>query len=228
MGKNSVWVVIPAYNESRRIEKVIRATRKYAKNIVVVDDGSKDKTSSVAEKSHVAVLRHVINLGKGAAMKTGCDYAMKHKAGRIILIDADGQHDPKEIPRFLRKLNKADIVFGRRRRTGRMPLVLKFGNWFIHNSTKLLFGIDIYDTQCGYRAFNARVYRKIRWRASDYSVESEMIANVGKNSIKYDELQIDTIYSDRYKGTTVLDGIKIIFNMLFWRIRGYNNKNKIS
>ncbi|NQV09004.1 glycosyltransferase family 2 protein [Candidatus Woesearchaeota archaeon] len=213
------WVIIPAYNEQKYISNVIKDVKKYSKNIIVVDDGSSDETFKIAKKSGVVALKHVVNLGKGAALKTGCDYALKHGAERLIAVDADGQHDPKDIPIFVKRLKNVDIVFGIRKLNKKMPIVLKFGNWFLSWVTKLLYNIDIKDTQCGYRAFTSKTYKKIRWRASDYSMESEIIANVGKNGLKYDFVQIDTIYSDKYKGTTVADGVRIAFNLLVWKLR---------
>jgi len=215
---NKVWVVIPAHNEDSHIEEVIKNTKKFAKNILVVDDGSKDKTSAIAERSGAFVLRHIVNLGKGAALKTGCEYAIKKGAEKIIVLDADGQHDPKEIPEFVKALDNADIIFGYRRLNRKMPFVLRYGNWFIFFMTKLLFGLKIIDTQCGYRAFKSDTYNKIKWDAQDYSMESEMIAKTGKAHLKYSQIPIETIYSDKYKGTTVIDGIRIVLNMVWWRL----------
>ena len=216
--QKKIFAIIPAYNESKRISKVITGIKKYTNNIIVVDDGSNDNTSEVAKKHKAIVLRHIINMGKGAALKTGCDYAVKQKAEIIIAIDADGQHEPIEIPKFIEKIKKGkDIVFGYRVARKSMPLLFKFGNKFINFVTKILYGIKIKDTQCGFRAFTSQAYKKIRWNAVDYSMESEMIANVGKNKLKYSQIPIKTIYSDKYKGTTILDGIKIVFNMFFWR-----------
>jgi glycosyltransferase involved in cell wall biosynthesis len=216
--KNNFYVIIPACNEEKRILDVINNTKKYAKNIIVVDDGSKDSTYNKARKKGVDVLRHIINLGKGAALKTGCDYAIKQGAKKLIVMDADGQHDPSEIPNFVKNLNNVDIVLGYRKLKN-IPLVSKFGNWFISRATKLLYGLDLKDTQGGYRAFKSNVYKKIRWKANDYSIESEMIANIGKYGLRYKEIPIKTIYEDRYKGTTVLDGIKIVFNMILWKLK---------
>lgn len=216
--KNNVYIIIPAYNEGKRILDVIKKVREYAKNIVVVDDGSKDNTYNIAKKTSVDVLKHIINLGKGAALKTGCDYAIKKGAKKLVVMDADGQHDPSEIPNFIKNLNNVDIVFGYRT-LKKMPLILKVGNWFINESTKLLYGLDLRDTQGGYRAFRSNCYKKIRWRANDYSMESEMIANVGKHRLRYKEVPVKTIYEDKYKGTTVLDGIKIVFNMVLWKLK---------
>ena len=216
--KKKIFAIIPAYNEEKNIANVINETKKYVDKVVVVDDGSKDRTEEIAKKSNAIVLRHLVNLGKGAALKTGCDYAVKNKAGIIIAVDADAQHDPKEIPNFLEKIKKYDVVLAYRRLNKNMPLVLKFGNWFISKTINFLYSIKIKDSQCGYRAFTAKAYQKLRWKASDYSMESEMIAKIGKYKLSYAEIPIETIYSDKYKGTTVLDGVKIVFNLLLWKL----------
>lgn len=216
--KQEIFAVIPAYNEESNIKKVISETKKYVSNLVVVDDGSKDKTIEEARKERVIVLKHITNLGKGATLKTGCDYAVMHGAQKIIVLDADAQHEPSQIPNFLNELKDVDVVLGYRRLNEEMPFVLKFGNWFINKTTKLLYGINLHDTQCGYRAFTADAYKKIRWKSSSYSMESEMLANMGKKSLKYKEIPIETIYTDKYKGTTIIDGIKIVCNLFFWRL----------
>lgn len=216
--KPEIFVVIPAYNEETNIRNVIIETKKYISNIIVVDDGSKDKTSEEAEKEKAVVLKHIINLGKGAALKTGCDYAAKQGADKIIVLDADAQHEPSQIPNFLNELKDADIVLGYRKPGKEMPLILKLGNSFINKITKLLYGINLHDTQCGYRAFTSNAYKKIKWKASNYSMESEMVANIGKKNLKYKEIPIKTIYTDKYKGTTIIDGIKIVCNLFLWRL----------
>jgi len=216
--KKKIFAIIPAYNEEKQINSVINKTKKYVDEVIVVDDGSKDSTGEIAKKSNAIVLRHLVNLGKGAALKTGCDYAVKNKAGIIIAVDADAQHDPKEIPNFLEKIKKYDVVLAYRRLNKNMPLVLKFGNWFISKTINFLYSIKIKDSQCGYRAFTAKAYQKLRWKASDYSMESEMIAKIGRYKLSYAEIPIETIYSDKYKGTTVLDGVKIVFNLLLWKL----------
>jgi glycosyltransferase involved in cell wall biosynthesis len=216
--KKPVWAVIAARNEEKNIAKVVKETKKYVDGVVVVDDGSTDSTGKMGENSGAIVLKHVVNLGKGAAVNTGCIYAVSNKAGIIVLLDADGQHEPKEIPRFLNRLKECDIVFGIRAERENMPFVFKFGNWFINKTTHILYGVDIKDTQCGYRAFKASIYNKIKWKSAGYSMESEMITNVGKKRLKYSQISISTIYSDKYKGTTVLDGIKIVIDMLWWRL----------
>jgi UDP-N-acetylglucosamine---dolichyl-phosphate N-acetylglucosaminyltransferase len=212
------YVVIPAHNEEKYLEQVISATKKYCKNIVVVDDGSKDKTSEIAKKKGTQLLKLKVNLGKGAALKTGCDYAYINGAKKIVVMDADGQHNPEQIPSFLNHLDNYDIVFGYRQRSKNMPAILRFGNWFINKTVSFLYNVSLNDTQSGYRSFTNETYKKIRWQASDYSMESEMIANTGKHKLRYKQIPIETIYSDNYKGTTVIDGIKIVLKTISWRL----------
>ncbi len=207
-------VIIPAHNEAERIGKVIESARHHAQNIVVVDDGSTDGTGEVAKRAGALVLRHAVNMGKGAALKTGCDYAVQRGAQRLLVIDADGQHEPEEIPHFLHELENSELVLGCRRQADSMPLVLRFGNRFINETLRLLYRIKVQDSQCGYRAFTAAAYGKLRWKAQDYYMETEMLVNAGRHNIHTSHHFINTIYGDKYKGTTVLDGVKIVAKML--------------
>ena len=220
MKAKNTWVVIPAYNEAKRLGPVVKRARNFSSHVVVVDDGSTDGTSKVAKEGKATVLRHIINLGKGAALKTGCDYAISRGADAIITLDADAQHKPEDVPRFLRALEGADMVFGCRTLNRKMPAILRFGNWFITRMTTLLYHVSIPDTQSGFRAFTREAYARIRWKANDYSMESEMVAKVGRHRIKYAVVPIETLYPDRYKGTTILDGVKIVANLLRWKVTG--------
>jgi glycosyltransferase involved in cell wall biosynthesis len=212
------YVVIPAHNEEATIKEVISEVKQYTNNIIVIDDGSTDNTSQIAEQEEIILLKHSVNLGKGAALKTGCDYAVMQGADNIIVLDSDGQHESKEIPRFLEALKNHNIVFSYRERPKNMPFVLKFGNSVINSIIKYLYGISIKDTQCGYRAFTADAYKKVRWNAQDYFMETEMIINTGKAKLKYREIPIQTIYNDKFKGTTVKDGVSIVMKMIGWRL----------
>jgi glycosyltransferase involved in cell wall biosynthesis len=217
----NTYIIIPAYNEQKHIGSVVKKIREQGfSKIIVIDDGSDDKgaCAAEAEKAGATVLRHIINMGKGCALRTGCDYASRQGATHLVFIDADGQHDPKEIPRFLDALKKTDIVFGSRKYDTRMPAVMRFGNNFINTVVLLIYGLKLKDTQSGFRAMTAEAYRKVRWKANDYSVESEMIANASKHDLKYREITIENIYPEKYKGTTIFDGVKIVFSMIWWKI----------
>jgi dolichol-phosphate mannosyltransferase len=171
------YVVIPAYNEGSRVGKVIQGVKKFTKNIIVVDDGSEDGTSKVARGEGVRVLRHRINLGKGAGMKTGVEMAFDLGAEAIILLDADGQHDPKHIPEFIERLDRGfDIVFGSRNLSFGVPLVRFLGNKIGSILISLVFKIYRSDMLCGYMAFTKKSYQKVKWDSSRYGVETEIVA----------------------------------------------------
>lgn len=222
--KRKSFAIIAAYNEEKHIRAVARDTRQFVDEVVVVNDGSKDGTSKEALAAGAIVLDHVVNLGKGAAMKTGAEFALHEGAEYIIFLDADGQHEPKDVPRFIEALKKSEIVFGARKREGNMPFILRFGNWFMSEVIYHLYGLRLHDSQCGFRAIRANSYQFLVWRSMDYSVESEIIAWAGKAKLRYEELWIKTIYYDKYKGTTPLHGFPIVWNLLMWRFARRKNK----
>src|SRR3989344_142152 len=213
-----ICIVIPAYNEEKTIKDIIQRSEKHG-YVIVVDDGSTDLTYKNA-KSADLLLKHVVNMGKGLALKTGVEASIGKKADIIVTIDADGQHKPEDIPVLLNTLKKKklDIVIGSRPTDKNMPFILKVGNKFLYSAFKFLFHVNIKDTQSGFRVFKSKIYKKIEWESSSYAVETEMLVNVGKYDLKYEEVPIETRYSSTYKGTTVIDGIKIFLNMLYWKI----------
>lgn len=216
-----VYIVIPAYNEEFRLPEVVKKLKKFfpIDQIVVADDGSRKPIENFLPKS-VNVVRHKVNLGKGMALKTGTEYAISLGAKTIILMDADGQHDPKEIPHFLKELRDHDIVFGARYVGEGMPTWRLLGNRLLNKATAFLFGLKLHDVWCGYRAFKSKIYKKISWNASDYSVDVEMAVKVGKNHIKHKEIFVGTIYHDKgsVTGTSILDGIKLLIELFIWKI----------
>lgn len=212
--------IIPAFNEYQRLQTVLRDVALYVDHIVVIDDGSQEELSAqLPAHLNVTVLRHIINLGKGAALKTGTIWAIHHQYEAAVFIDADGQHDPHEIPKLLEPISttNADIVFGVRKFHGRMPMVARFGNMFLTRAMQLLYRVHVDDTQSGYRALRLSSFEKISWFSARYAVETEMIVNVGKHNVPFAQVPIATIYLDKYKGTTIVDGIRIMINLLAWR-----------
>ncbi|MFH1457183.1 MAG: glycosyltransferase family 2 protein [Patescibacteria group bacterium] len=214
-----IVVIIPAYNEEKRIKNVISQIKTHSDEIIVVDDGSKDDTYGIVSKdTDIIALQHDINLGKGAALKTGCEAAKKINADIIVCMDADGQHKAEDIPRFIEAIKQGnDIVFGSRTIGKGMPLMMFLGNKFLSSSICKLFKIFINDTQSGFRAFTKSAYEKIAWESNDYAVETEMIIRAAKKDLKYKEIEIETIYHDDYKGTTPVNGLQIFIKILKWR-----------
>lgn len=212
--------VIPALNEYHHLSRVISETAPYVDHIVIIDDGSKEPLMIHLE-SHpkLSILRHSINLGKGAALKTGVLWALRQGFDAAVFLDADGQHDPNEIPLLLQPIieGRSDIVFGVRQFHGKMPFVARLGNFALTKAVHLLYGIRVTDTQSGYRALRLSAFEKLAWHSPRYAVETEMIVNTGKQHLAYAQVPISTIYLDKYKGTTVIDGVRIMINMITWR-----------
>jgi glycosyltransferase involved in cell wall biosynthesis len=214
--KEKIIAVIPAHNEEKYIGDVVKKTKKYVSKVIVVDDASTDKTGEIAKKEGAIVLRHIVNLGLGGSLKTGCEAACELNTDIIVTIDGDGQHDPDEIPKLISviKEKKVDAVFGERPFNKKMPFVKKIGNQLFYLISKYLFKIKVKDTQTGYRIFTSNCYRKIKWDSNDYAVASEILINCEKNKLKYISCEVKTIYYENQKGTTILDGIKILIKML--------------
>lgn len=217
-----IYLVIPSYNEGKRLTQVVKKIRDQSSKIpiIIVDDGSRIPVRF--QDSQVTVLRHQLNLGKGAAMKTGAEYAFKQAhADAILFMDADGQHSPQEIPRFLKPLKEGyDLVLGSRRPSLDAPLIRLLGNKFASIYLNLVFGVYVTDILSGYRALNHQAYQAVKWSSQGYGVETEMIARLGKNQakLKYLEIPIDTIYIDKYKGVTIMDALQILINSIWWKL----------
>jgi len=216
-------VIIPAYNEGKMIKNVLKNVLNLnilPENIVIIDDCSQDNTYEVASNINplIHILRHEINLGKGGALKTGCEAALKLGADIIVCMDADDQHNPADISRLIEKISEDnDIVFGSRIIDKDMPLTKFIGNKFLSSIICTFFKILIHDTQSGFRAFTASAYRKIKWESTDYAVETEMIVKTAENNLKFTEIGIATVYHDDYKGTTPINGLQILFKILKWK-----------
>lgn len=212
--KNNVWIVIPAFNEEKTLGFLLEKIKKTKLKIIVVNDGSSDFTRAIAEKCPVYLINHKTNLGKGASMKTGAEFAFSHGAEAIVFMDADGQHDPKNIPDYIQKLQEGnDIVFGKRNLSKRTPRVRLWGNKTASFLIAVFFGLYREDLLCGFIAMTRKAYEIIQWASSGYGVETEIVAMVGKNKLKYSEVPIETIYRDKYKGVTIFDAFKILFNI---------------
>ena len=164
---------MPGYNEAKYLKSTLKKTLKHTKNIIFIDDGSSDKSAEIAKKYLKHVLVHEVNLGKGAALKTGCEYAFEQlKAKAVVLMDADDQHHPAELKNFQQQLDSsATMVFGARSLFSSMPLIRKLGNAFISGLILVLYWRYIPDILSGYKAFTKETYDQIRWESTDYTVE---------------------------------------------------------
>ena len=151
--KPKVIAVVPAYNEEQHIKDVITKLLRHVDEVIMVDDGSKDKTSEIASKLGIKPIRHEKNMGKGAALRTGIKEALEHSPDIIVLLDADGQHNPDEIPKLISTLSSGyDLVCGVRNisRSSGMPFQRVLSNKITSTLLKILYGVNISDVLCGF------------------------------------------------------------------------------
>lgn len=218
---------MPEYNEADRILPVLKELQKQNCKIIVVDDGSTDKSNRLIKEANlknVILLTHKINLGKGAALKTGSEYAFSHGADAVILMDSDGQHSIDNLPKFVETLEtqKFDVVFGSRNLGLGMPFIRYAGNKVASVIVNLMFGIYVSDLVSGYRALTKNAYEKAKWSSSrppGYGVETEMIIRIKKANLKYCEIPVATIYYDNYKGVSILDAFGVLFSLVYWKFK---------
>lgn len=217
-----VIAVMPAYNESKTIDKVVRKAAKSADVLVVVDDGSFDGTGDsvlgLGIKS-VHLYRHSINRGVGAATSTGIKAALGLGADIVVMLDSDGQHRPEDIPIITEPIRKgeADVVIGSRfLRKAKIPMVKRIGNKSLNLITKILYGLRCTDTQSGYKAFSRHAASAIDIKVDRYGVCSEIIGEIKKKKLRVMEVPIDAINIEK-KGTTVMDGIEIAIDLVLRR-----------
>lgn len=214
--RQNIWVVIPAYNEANYISRVLSKVLVETSQVIVVDDGSSDNTYAQALTFPVHVIRHRLNLGKGAAMKTGCEYAFSRLgADAVVMMDADDQHEASELPLFFSALGRgSQVVFGVRQEPKEMPWLRLKMNRLGSFLTYLVFGEYILDIPSGFKAFTGQAYQIIAWEAHNYAVELEIAARTAKAKLRYDYVRIKTVYHDTNKGMTMLDVIPILWYLV--------------
>lgn len=215
-----VVVVIAAYNEEKKIGKVVDDVAIFADKVIVVDDGSNDKTFEVIKNSKAIVLRHEINLGQGAALQTAFEFARKLNPKVVVTYDADGQFVAEEVPRVIQPIldGKVDVVFGSRfmGKTENMTLVrkliLKAGILF----TYIFSEVQLTDTHNGFRALNKKALNTIRITQDRMAHASEIIDQVVINDLRYIEVPV-TVKYDEYsiqKGQSSLNAFRILFKLI--------------
>lgn len=215
-------IIVPVCNEGKRAVDTIKEILEVSKcNLIVVDDGSTDDSLKILKKKfidnkRITLLSHVFNLGKGAAVKTGVEKAWENGADAVVVIDADGQHNPRHLPEFEKQLLSHQIVFGYRDLDSKAPMIRRYGNILASKLIGLIFNIHKKDLLSGYLAFRKEVYPSLYWYSTRYGLETEMAAKIGRNNLSFSEIKIDTIYKDKYKGVSILDAIKILLQIPIW------------
>jgi glycosyltransferase involved in cell wall biosynthesis len=214
------WLVVPLYNEAQVVRSVIEEARKVFPNIVCIDDGSTDNSAAEAVAGGAVLVQHPINLGQGAALQTGLEFALlQENASYFISFDSDGQHQVSDALAMVSRLEAEplDIVIGSRFLDGRTKpgllkkIVLKLAVFFERIST----GVKLTDAHNGLRAMNRSAAQKIKITQNRMAHASEIVAEIGKQKLRYAEQPVFVVYTDysRSKGQSIWNSVNILSDL---------------
>ncbi|RLC61241.1 MAG: glycosyltransferase family 2 protein [Chloroflexi bacterium] len=193
----NVLAGIPAYNEARYIGSIVLQARQYVDEVIVVDDGSMDNTARVAELAGATVIRHPANRGKGAAIQSILTEARNRNPDTLVLLDADSQHDPNEIPSLIKPISEGfDLVIGSREaQKDKTPRYRRIGQKVISRSSRLASKTNIFDSESGFRALSPKAINELDLKATGFAIESEMITRAADKNLRITEVPISNIYT---------------------------------
>lgn len=222
---SNVAVVIPAYNEGSAIKDTIHAIPGNFPKIIVIDDGSRDDTRERVRETRATLIRHPINLGQGAGLRTGIDAALLDPAIEyIVTFDADGQHRIEDVESMLAYAvqHKVQIVMGSRflGKAINMPrmkrIILKAAVWF----SNVTSGVHLTDTHNGLRVIHRSAAERLKLELPDFSHASEIVERIGQQHFSYAEVPVTIIYSEysRSKGQSMINAINIAFDAILRKV----------
>ena len=210
--------IIPAYNEEVALGSIILRTLQYVDEVIIVNDGSDDKTVDVAKLAGAEIINHATNLGKGEALKSG--FSAIGDADVVVTIDADGQHNPDEIPSLIKPIieDGADLVNGSRYMNGpeeNTPAYRRVGQQVLDNATNISAGIKVTDSQSGFRAFSPAACKFFRFYDTGFGIESEMLVDVAEAGLKIVEVPITVRYDvDGSTKNPVTHGVGVLLKII--------------
>ncbi len=212
-------VLVCALNEAEHIEAVVCSSLEQgAREVIVVDDGSADRTAELAEKAGAHVLRNHKNLGKGASLKRGLKVVLEHGWDAVIIVDGDGQHDPREIARFLDAYERTRIpilVGNRMANTDGMPVVRRWTNGFMAWVLNRLVKIYVADPPCGFRFYRADILPFIMSHEPRFAFEFDILIHAALRHIRIDSVRVSTIYNrDRRSHVAPLRDAWLLFRVV--------------
>lgn len=221
---NNVAIIIPVYNEGEVIEGVVRNVMKSFKTVVCVNDGSKDNSSEAIARTGAYLVEHPINMGQGAALQTGVEFARQLAVDYFVTFDADGQHRVEDVKNMLKVIKKGDvdIVLGSRFMGTTLgmkkskKIILKLGIKF----SNLTSGLKLTDTHNGLRVFNRKFAEGLQITLSDMSHASEILEIINAKKYRYVEVPVTIEYSDysKGKGQSLINAVNIAFDAILRKI----------
>lgn len=219
VGRDATWVVIAAMNEEAVIGRVVADVKREGWSVVLVDDGSRDATAARARAAGAVVLRHTLNLGQGAALQTGIDYAVRHGARHLVTFDADGQMAAEDIPALIAALDDADIALGSRflgKVEGATARRMAFLRGAVMMSNRLS-GLKLTDAHCGFRAFRASVAPRLRMTQDRMAHASELLRKIKTSGVRVVEVPVTIRYTEHSmaKGQHGFQAVRILFDYFF-------------
>jgi len=216
--KPQVIVAIPCFNEERFIGSVVLKARKYADRVLVIDDGSADASAEIGRDAGAIVYRHECNKGYGAAISTALQKGREQKADVLVILDADGQHDPKYVPVLVKPIldGQADVVVGSRflGEAQRGPFYRRLGQRALTVLTNLGSGHKLSDSQSGFRAYSAEALKVLNLSETGMSVSSEIQFAIAKSGLKVVEVPIAVSYMDKAKRNPLGHGMNVLSRVL--------------
>jgi glycosyltransferase involved in cell wall biosynthesis len=217
----NAMALIPVYNAAAHVGKVVQRAAGEVGRVLVVDDGSTDGSGEEARAAGAEILRHAVNRGKGAAWRTGLARCRELGCEWIVLLDADGQHDPGDIPRLLAAGGTgARFVLGNRMAdAGRMPFSHRVGNRFSSWLVSRLCGQSLPDSQCGFRVLHRSLLDMLALTADHYEADSEMLIQAARAGCRIVSVPVATIYADEHSNIRPLkDALRVLRLLLrYWR-----------
>jgi len=195
--KTGILAGMAAYNEARYVGSIVLQARQYVDEVIVVDDGSTDNTARVAELAGATVIRHAENRGKGTAIQSILTEARKRNPNVLVLLDADSQHDPNEIPALIKPISEGfDLVIGSREaQNDKAPRYRRIGRKVLLHSAQLASKTNISDSESGFRALSPKAINELELKESGFAIESEMITSAADKNLKITEVPISSIYT---------------------------------
>jgi len=215
--KIRVLAGIAAYNEARYVGSIVLQARQYVEEVIVVDDGSTDNTARVAELAGATVIRHDENRGKGAAIQSILAEAKKRNPDILVLLDADAQHDPNEIPALIKPVSEGfDLVIGSREaQKDKTPRYRRIGQKVIFRSSRLSSKANVVDSESGFRALSPKAINELELKAKGFAIESEMITRAADKNLKITEVPISNIYTkDGSTLNPIRHGIEVLSQII--------------